>query len=299
MMGGHPLQSALWGDARRAADGIEDERFLGVFADGQRTMIRLELRRLPVVGGIVGWAPRGPAGAAVDRDALAALSVSIVPRPQLIVTDEWREREAGDSSVKTIWVDLSQGSDLLWRRLDKGFRSRVSKARRAGFVVEKSRIDGEQAEFFSLMRHVSEQKDFSLAASPAMIGHLLANDPEGPVSAHLFTCRQERTLAAAGLVMQCGESIHCILAATDREASKGCASEALYWAIIEWGVARKAVRYDLEGIDPAKNPGTYAFKKKTGGREVKLVGKTHYALTSMGSAVSALHRWKDQLSFRG
>jgi len=27
-LGGHPLQSALWGDARRQADGIDDRRFV-------------------------------------------------------------------------------------------------------------------------------------------------------------------------------------------------------------------------------------------------------------------------------
>src|SRR5262249_55174154 len=61
-LGGHPVQSALWGDARRAAEGIEDHRFVAERHSATLLMARMEFRRIPLVGGRVGWIPRGPAG---------------------------------------------------------------------------------------------------------------------------------------------------------------------------------------------------------------------------------------------
>src|SRR5262245_42601397 len=60
-LGGHPLQSALWGDARREVDGIADHRWVAMSSGVPVWMIRIEERRLPIAGW-VGWAPRGPTG---------------------------------------------------------------------------------------------------------------------------------------------------------------------------------------------------------------------------------------------
>ena len=50
----------------------------------------------------------------------------------------------------------------------------------------------------------------------------------------------------------------------------------------------------MEGIDRVGNPGTYAFKKKMGGREVAFPGKQYYAMTAFGSALAALDRFRNR-----
>src|SRR5947208_3279440 len=57
---GHPLQTALWGEARRHADGIVTESFAAV-VDGQIVWAaRVESRRVGLLGRIA-WVPKGPA----------------------------------------------------------------------------------------------------------------------------------------------------------------------------------------------------------------------------------------------
>ncbi len=70
-LSGHPLQSCLWGDARRAVDGIAQHRWLAR-RDGEPIwMIRVEERK--VLGGKIAWAPRGPTGRTAD------MSLSVPP----------------------------------------------------------------------------------------------------------------------------------------------------------------------------------------------------------------------------
>jgi len=294
-LGGHPLQSALWGDARRLADGIEDVRFLGTLADGTRSMIRIELRRIPFIGGVVGWAPRGPAGAALDSAQLCALARLVEPTLHLIVTDPWQEWIGGTSGVETIWVDLTSGSESLWKSFDKRFRASVRKAKREGVVVRESGAPEDQSEFFSLMRRIGEQKDFSLSISPSLISHLLGQPP-ADISAHLFLAEFKDRLAAAALIVKCSASLHYISGGTERALSKQQPGEALQWSVIEWAIGRGATRYDLEGIDRQKNPGTYAFKKKLGGREVILAGKSYHPVSRIGAVLAVLDGWRDRFS---
>ena len=90
--GGHPLQSALWGDARRDADGISDVRIARRNPDGTNALVRMELRKIPVLGD-VGWIPRGPVGmASIDKTVLAAAGVQAAGcKPLLIDTDHLRD----------------------------------------------------------------------------------------------------------------------------------------------------------------------------------------------------------------
>ena len=56
---GHPLQSASWGEARKAIDGIEDYRLAAFRGDQAVYLARLEKRHLFNFIKIA-WVPRGP-----------------------------------------------------------------------------------------------------------------------------------------------------------------------------------------------------------------------------------------------
>jgi lipid II:glycine glycyltransferase (peptidoglycan interpeptide bridge formation enzyme) len=71
--------------------------------------------------------------------------------------------------------------------------------------------------------------------------------------------------------------------------------EALHWSIIDWAIEKGLSLYDLEGIDRKRNPGTFAFKKKMGGREVILAGKNYHSLSGLGRAVAVIDRCRDHL----
>ena len=137
-----------------------------------------------------------------------------------------------------------------------------------------------------LCQAVSETKGFSLPASESLLHCLLESPVDAPVSSHLFIATCNQRLAAGAFIIRCGSHIHYFWGATDRELAKARPGEALHWAIIEWAVAQASTLYDLEGIDPVGNPGTYEFKRKLGGAEVQLVAQETTPLSFRGRLVA-------------
>jgi len=300
-LGGHPLQSALWGEARRKVDGIASRCFVAEGLTGPLMMARMEMRRVPLIGAEVGWIPRGPAGNAAGRiDAVAfrALAETTDCHPALIVTDRWQEASAPPAagSPETIWIELAAGKDKLWQGLDRRVRQSVGRARRSNVTVERSLSEHDVEAFSRLTRQISKRKNFELALSQALVARLLSSDANGPASAHLFVARANGTFAAAALIFKLGTSIHYMAGGTDREFSRERVGEVLHWSIIEWAIGQGVSLYDLEGIDRRRNPGTFAFKKKMGGREVVLAGKAYYPLSTVGVAVAAFDRSRGRLA---
>lgn len=294
-LGGHPLQSALWGDARKAVDTVSDHRWMALRAGAPVFMARIEERRLPAIGWI-GWTPRGPSGEFAEE--LPAVLLAQLKRSgmQLLVSDLWRdmgaETAASAGAPRTIWIDLSGGREAVSRNLDKQWRYGVGRAQRMGVTVDCSPGETDLAEFFALCRSISERKHFDLPGSSALMQRLLSgSNPD--VEARLFLARYRGRLGAGAFVIRCGRSLHFFWGATDRGAADARVGEAVQWAVIEWGLEQGCTRYDLEGVDPAANPGTYAFKKKMGGTEVTLRGKQYHPVGLRGRALAWLDRLRD------
>jgi len=303
-LNGHPLQSSLWGDVRRRADGIEDRRIMLCQHGQPLLMARMELRHLPIMGGCVGWIPRGPAGGTVEISTFAQLMRRNAKRlPHLLVTDRWRERAAGSTQPtavtkqfpRTLWLDLRAGRDALWKQLSSAFRQGVRKAEQFKLVVEQTRAARDQDQFFALTKQISDQKQFDMVLSRGAIGELISRETGTQISAHLFVVRSGSALAAAALIMRTRRSVHYISGGTDRNYSTQRGGEALHWGVIQWAITEGAVLYDLEGLDRRRNPGTFAFKKKLGGREVVLEGKEYYPLSAIGVGVAAVDRLRERL----
>jgi hypothetical protein len=294
-LAGHPWQSAHWGDARREVDGVVDHRWLLRDGDSVVQMLRFEERRVPGIGKIA-WAPRGPAIASDTRQPahlVGALRDHLQRRGfTLLVANPWRrvgsddaeQQEAG--TAQTIWLDLTLGKEQLWRNLSQQWRRNVGLARRQNVSVETT-TDGQLIEgYFALCTRVSEMKGFELRYSPALIARLTGSRSADEVEAQLFVARCDGRIAAGALAFRCGGSIHYFGGASDRAFTKQHPGEAVHWSIVEWGLSLGCRIYDLEGIDPQGNPGTYAFKKKMGGEEVHLARRQVLPLSLKGQLLA-------------
>jgi GNAT acetyltransferase-like protein len=301
MLAGHPLQSSLWGDARRDLDGIAQHRWLAR-RDGEPVwMIRVEERK--ALGGKIAWAPRGPAG------RTAELSLSMPPGFDeklkaegflLLVADPWVE--VGDKIInglkisprrtpRTIWIDLSLGKDAIFQDLHKHVRNGVRRAAKVGVSVATTRDPQRVDEFVELCGSISAQKGFELRLTAAFINKLLNESQSGGnVEAALMLSLKDGKLGAGLFILRTGRSVHLIGAGTNRELRQERVGEACQWGVVEWAIARGCNRYDLEGIDPVNNPSVYEFKKRLGGAEITLHGHTHAPLNFSGRAMSWLVR---------
>lgn len=288
-LGGHPLQSALWGEARRRADGRSSLYLGGTDSEGELVALsRIEERRLPLLGKVA-WLPRGPvcaAGGSVWHGLCPVLAahgfVSAMATP-------WQEATAVQqdaSPTRTIWLDLRIGEDALLGNLDSQFRYGARRALREGVQVTRAQDAAMVARFHALCDSISEYKRFSLSASASLMQHLLdLTRADAPVQAHLFVATHEGRLAAGAFILRAGRHVHYLWGAVDRQYPGLRAGEVVQWAVIEWAVRQGCTLYDLEGIDPVNNPGTYQFKKKLGGREVQLARAEECALNWRGALV--------------
>src|SRR5262249_12045134 len=201
---GHPLQSALWGEARRNVDRIRDHRLMAISKNVPVYVIRCEERVLPFFGRIA-WAPRGPACLSprvahrLSKGAAHCLRERAVT---LLVADPWWDanlmswRRVRTRQPRTIWIDLRAGREVVWADLHKQWRYGVGRARAVGVAVEATERAEDVKSFFALCESVSKVKGFRLSASTDLMQRLLARERNGPVEARLFLARYRNELGA-------------------------------------------------------------------------------------------------------
>jgi hypothetical protein len=302
-LGGHPLQSALWGSARQRADGIEDQRWSALAGGHTVFMARCEVRHIARIARVA-WIPRGPVSGGHEARLPAFLELLEhlrATRCWLCIDDRYQSDmtlfagAALPPAPRTAMIDLSVGHERVWARVDPKVRYSVRHARQAGVVIEQTRDEQHVSAFFALCQQISRLKRFELSGSLPLLRLLLA--PQGPrgVEARLFVARLGAELVAGALVIQSGRSRDYLWGGVDRRFTKLRAGEAVQGAVIDWALARGIHRYDLEGIDRAGNPGTYQFKMKLGADELELPGRRAYPLTLAGRAALAVGQWTGRL----
>jgi hypothetical protein len=299
-LGGHPLQSRLWGEARLAAEGIEYECLAVFDPEGiVQALARVEARKVPLLGSFA-WMPKGPVcSEAFDpwsglEEALRTLGFAGW------AASPWEAVAAEAVPVpgpRTIWLDLTRGWDALLQDMDSQFRYGARRALRDGLLVSSTVSEAQARAFHGLCLAISARKGFDLPASEALMQQLLLQSRSGgPVEARLFVATSQDSLVGGAFILRAGKHVHYLWGAVDRAHARARAGEALQCAVIEWALAQQCTLYDLEGIDPINNAGTYQFKKKVGGSEVQLRAQREQALDWRGSLLLQAMRIKRRLA---
>lgn len=293
-LGGHPLQSAVWGNARYKVDGISQLFFVcRTDKEDIRGLARVEVRNARPAGKVA-WIPKGPALSGTDtHDLIVSLAAELKQLGFIAcITDCYVPPDIERSGQpRTIWLDLSLGLESLSKDLDSQWRYGARRALREGVVVRTGTSMTDVSAFFHLCNALSQTKGFTLPGSEALMQALVqSSSPDNAVGMMLYVGEVDGEIAGGALVARCGQHLHYLWGASNRRYSKYRVSEAVQWQIVQDGVASGMTRYDLEGIDPAGNPGVYEFKRKMGGREVALCGMEARPLTWIGSIAVGLGR---------
>jgi lipid II:glycine glycyltransferase (peptidoglycan interpeptide bridge formation enzyme) len=159
-------------------------------------------------------------------------------------------------------------------------------AERAGVVIEQSVEQADLQAFYDLCKDVSARKSFALPGSLELMRALLAPALPTSTQARLFVARWGGKVVAGALMIRVGASLHYMWGATDRGQAKLRAGESLQGAVMSWAIDSGCRLYDMEGIDPATNPGVAAFKRRSGGAEAALPGMLAYPLSARGRAAA-------------
>ena len=295
-MGGHPLQTTVWGDCRKLVDGIDDLRLIAFRNEAVFGLARVELRAFRILG-TIGWVPQGPVMGTLSNRAILEESLKSELKLlglSLFATSPWQDGKEENLKRQTIQIDLTVGESQLLKGLDKKMRSGIRKARKMGLEIRQSKEDDEICHFFNLCEKIGQMKAFAVPGSKELLLKLINSPASRAVEVRLFIANSNGNLAGGVVVMRCGENIHYLWGGVDRDYSNFRPGDAVQWAVIEWGIAAGCKVYDLEGIDPIKNPGTYKFKKKMGGKIVRLARPHLFGISLLGRVATPILKKKLQ-----
>src|SRR3990167_485672 len=270
-LNGHPLQSTIWGEARKLSCGIKYHCWAAFKNNVPVFLVRFE-ERIFLNYFKIAWVPKGPTYLEENNSAVKFDFFKRLKKKGffLCATNPWKKIELSNaihSDFYTIWIDLTQGKEKIWGNLNKQCRYDIKKAKKMDVKIIKTTSQDDFKAFYSICESVSKYKKFELGNSAPLMSFLLSNN-NPTIESCLFIAKHENNLCGGAFLMRCGESVHYLWGAVDRNFSHLCIGESLQWEIIKWALEKNCTKYDMEGISEKQDSGVDRFKKKFGGSVV-------------------------------
>ena len=259
------------------------------------------IKKLPVIGlGIayVGWGPLWKrVGAEADienfRQAVRALRNEYVckrglnlrlfpmafeddPLPMsAILAEEGFSPIGKETGDRTILMDLTPSLEILREGMARNWKRSLKHAENCGLEVIEGSNEELVNEFVKIYNEMVSRKMFVESNTFSYFKQLQAQMPE-QLKMKIMLCRSSEGICAGLVWSVIGNMGIELLAATGNISTESCASHLLRWKLVEELKRQGILIYNLNGINPAKNPGTYRFKSELAGkhkRDVFYLGK--------------------------
>jgi hypothetical protein len=249
---------------------------------------------LPVIGAGVAYVMWGPlwrsrhesGDAEAFRQAIRALRNEYACRRGLLVRvypllfeddqegfiatlkEEGFARAVADARSRTILMDLTPSLDELQSRLRPHWRRELKVAVKQKLELVDGVEDELFEEFIRMYREMVERKGFR---EPNDINEFREIQRRLPAEFRMrvMLCRSHEGLCAGLIASEIGSSALYLFGATSNVGMKSRGSYLLQWKLIEALKRAGMPQYDLNGINPEANPGTYKFKSDLAGDEGK------------------------------
>jgi FemAB-related protein (PEP-CTERM system-associated) len=155
----------------------------------------------------------------------------------------------------TMLVDLTDGEDMLWKRLDGNRRTEVRKARKAGLIAS---VHGSEAlpDFYSILS--ANLRDLgSPVHRREFFRQVMAAFGE---DARIVLVRDGSRAVGAALILFHGSWVGMPWMAALRPSFPRAPGQLLYWHALCYGIARGCQVFDLGRSSP--HSGTYGWKRE-------------------------------------
>ncbi len=296
-----------WGELRREAGWRPLRLAVGHVPDQPLAGVQLLLRRVPLTGWSLAYAPRGPIGALDQpaiRDALVAglqalgdeerigrvradpEVTHVDPYGAALLAAPWREAPKVQPPTTRL-IDLTQPSDELWSSLARKHRQYVSKAGREGVTIEQLEPGSDPvataaglADFDRIYRLTGDRAGFAVRVPDYYQRVWAAFAPQR--RARLFFAIADGERVATLLHLVCGDRVAEVYGGMTERGAATRANYLLKWEAIRALQAEGLRTYDLWGLATG---GIRKFKEGYGGTEVTWVGARDLALSRLGDTV--------------
>ena len=280
-------------------------------------------RRLPVLGIGLAYVHRGPiwrrTGTEVNvenfRQVVRALRNEFVCKRGLtlrlnpalyeddtlglsaILADEGFLPVNQETHGKTILMDMAPPLAELREGMNSHWKRELKVAEKNDLEFIEGTSDELMDSFIQIHSEMASRKGFVVNANPRQFRQIQTQLPEN-LKMRILLCRSAEGLCAGAIYSRMGNSASYLFGATSNDGKKSRGSYFLQWKILQALKHQGTSIYDLNGIDPVANHGTYVFKRDLAGkngREAVLIGKFD---ASAGLLSRSLLRLRDALKKR-
>jgi hypothetical protein len=192
-----------------------------------------------------------------------------------IMAEEGFSSLDGDARSRTILMDLRPSIEELREGMGSMFKRNLKYAERKGLEVVEGSSDEMFGIFITLYREMVSRKKFIEPNDINQFRRIQAMLP-GKLKMKILLCKSGEEVCSGIIYSVIANKAIYLFGATSNVGLKFCGSYLLHWKLIEELKLRGTRLYDLNGINPAKNPGTYKFKKDLAGingRDVHFLGR--------------------------
>lgn len=211
---------------------------------------------------------------------------------------------AGSQAVdRTLLLDLTKTAEELRTGMRPHWRRYLKVAEKNNLQIVEGCADELFDEFIGIYRELVNRKAF---AEPndirqfRLIQQRLPND----LKMKILLCKSDGRLCSGVICSAMGDTAIYLYGATSNAGLKSRGSYLLHWRLIKSLKEAAIGTYDLHGINPVTNPGTYKFKADLcggNGRDVHFLGQfdTHTKLLSYACVALGDRLRHILLKFRG
>lgn len=175
---------------------------------------------------------------------------------------------ARESAQRTLILDIQPAIQNIRKNFEQKWRNCLNKAERNGLEVIEGTDDGLFNDFISLYRELLERKQFQ---EPNDINEfkLIQKNLSDELKMRIFLCRSDGVSSVGAIFTAIGETGVYLFGATNDQGMVNKGSYLLQWKAIQWMKNSGCRFYNLNGINPEKNPGSYHFKAGAAGKNAK------------------------------
>ena len=183
-----------------------------------------------------------------------------------ILEEEGYQFQKSRTAGRTLLLDIRPSLPELRKNLGQKWRNCLNHAERNNLEVIEGESDELFGEFIGVYRDLLNRKRFP---EPNDINEFRKIQKELPKERkmRIFLARSDGKTGAGAVCSAYGNKGVYLFGATNEKGMSNKGSYIIQWRILEWLKDNGCIWYDLNGINPILNPGTYRFKAGVAGKK--------------------------------
>lgn len=183
----------------------------------------------------------------------------------VLLADELYFPTPDEKPQQTLLLNLEGPLAELRTNFHQKWRNCLNHAERNSLTVTQGTEDELFAQFIALYRQMLSRKQFTEPNDIREFREIQKSLPE-PMKMGVFLCTENGTLTAGAICSAIGENGVYLFGATNEQGMKNKGAYLLQRHALQWLQDRGCKHYNLNGINPLANPGSYHFKTGLAGK---------------------------------